>query len=142
MSHRRPIGLKDRQRVLELAKQGLSAQQIAQRMNISSETAQQTLARGLTRCGRCARTIGTGHVCPVCTLSAKAAFGERLRAFRSAVGISQLRLALNIGVDYARVQHWENGQRRPAEHELEKLAKALELTVQELTGIASSREGR
>ena len=136
MSRRRPIGLKDRQRVLELSNQRLSVRQIAERMNISCEAAERTLARGLRRCGRCARTIGTGRVCSVCALSAKAAFGERLRAFRSAASMSQLQLAMNIGVGCARVRHWEKGQRPPAEHELEMLAEALELTVQQLTGIA------
>jgi DNA-binding XRE family transcriptional regulator len=136
MSRRKPIGLKDRQRVLELASQGLSVRQIAERMNIRYETVQQTLARGLTRCGGCARPVGTGDVCPVCALSAKAAFGERLKAFRSALHISQLRLALLIGVSFARVRHWENGQMQPAEHELEMLAQALEVTVHELTGNA------
>jgi transcriptional regulator with XRE-family HTH domain len=139
MSRRRPIGLKERQRVLELANQGLSARQIAQRMGIRSDTAQQTLARGLTRCRRCARALDAGHLCPACALPAKAALAERLRAFRTAASLSQLRLALNIGVTCARVRHWENGQRHPAEHELEMLAEALQLTVQELTGILHAR---
>jgi transcriptional regulator with XRE-family HTH domain len=136
MSRRRSIGLKDQQRVLELASQGLSARQIAQRMGIRSETVHRTLAKGLTRCGRCARTITTGHLCAVCRLPANATFGERLRAFRTAAGVSQLWLALKIGVSNSQLRLWENSQRQPAEHELQMLAQGLERTVQELTGIA------
>lgn len=135
MSRGRPIGLKDKQRVLELGDQGLSAWQIAQRMGISVETAQQTLSKGLTNCDLCGRTIGRGLQCLVCSLPAEARFGERLKAFRRAANLSQLQLALGIGVSCARVRHWENGQRRPAQYELEMLAQALGRTVLELTGI-------
>ena len=123
---------------MELADQGLSARQIAQRMRISVDTAQQTLTKGLTNCDRCGRTIGRGHPCPVCALSSEAEFCERLKAFRRAADLSQLQLALNVGVSDSRVRHWETGQRQPAEHELKMLAEALGLTVQELTGVARS----
>jgi transcriptional regulator with XRE-family HTH domain len=119
---------------LELADQGLSAQQIALRLGISVDTAQHTLTRGLTNCDRCGRVIDRGHLCPVCTLSSEAEFSARLKAYRTAADLSLLQLALQVGVTYARVRHWENGQRQPAEHELEMLAEALGLTVQELTG--------
>src|SRR5262249_39762216 len=136
MSRRKPIGLGDRQRVLELAGQGLSARQIAQRLEISVKTDQQTLAKGLTHCDQCGRTIGRGRRCRVCALLTGAGFSERLKAFRTAADLSQLQLALNVGVSDARVRQWESGQKQPAEHELEMLAEALGLTVQELTGIA------
>jgi transcriptional regulator with XRE-family HTH domain len=136
MSRRRPIDLRDRQRVLELADEGLSAQQIAQRLGISVETTQHTLIRGLTDCGRCGRIIRRGDQCPVCKLSSKAEFGARLKAFRTAADLSQLQLSLQVGVTNARVRHWENGERQPAEHELEMLAEVLGLSVQELTGNA------
>jgi transcriptional regulator with XRE-family HTH domain len=121
---------------LELADQGLSARQIAQRLEISVKTVQQTLVKGLTHCDQCGRTIGRGHRCPVCALLSEAQFSQRLKAFRKAANLSQLQLALNVGVSDARVRQWENGQKQPAEHELEMLAEALGLTVQELTGIA------
>jgi transcriptional regulator with XRE-family HTH domain len=141
MSRRKPIGLTDRQRVLDLAEQGLSARQIAQRMGISVETAQQTLSKGITHCDQCGRPIGRGYRCPVCALGSEVEVSVRLKAFRAATGLSQLQLALNVGVSAARVRHWESGQKQPTEYELEMLAKALGLTVQRLTGIARSSEG-
>jgi transcriptional regulator with XRE-family HTH domain len=141
LSRRKPIELRDRQRVLELADQGLSARQIAQRMGISVETAQQTLSKGITHCDQCGRPIGRGYRCPVCTLVCEAELSERLKAFRTAAALSQLQLALNAGVSAARVRHWESGQKQPTEYELEMLAEALGLTVQQLTGIARSGEG-
>jgi transcriptional regulator with XRE-family HTH domain len=68
-------------------------------------------------------------------LPPQASFGERLKAFRMAAGVSQLELALKIGVEPNQERTWEYGQKHPNEQELEMLAKALELTVQELTGL-------
>ena len=58
-----------------------------------------------------------------------------------AAGISQLKLALKIGVEPNQERNWEYGQKQPNEHELRMLAETLELTVEELTGERESLKG-
>jgi len=128
------IGPKERQKIFERANQGLSIREIAEGMGISSQTVRNTLAKGLQRCARCGRVIDRGDVCPVCSLPEQATVGARLRAFRMAAGVSQLRLALKMGVEVSQLGSWESGQKQPAEHELQLLADTLGITVQELTG--------
>src|SRR5438876_5956319 len=65
MPRRQPLGLKERQRILELARQGLSAQQIAQRLGITLKTARKILAKGLAQCGQCGRVFASEDRCPV-----------------------------------------------------------------------------
>jgi transcriptional regulator with XRE-family HTH domain len=136
MAHRQPLRPKERQRILELASQGLSEQQIAQRLGIALRTARNILAKGLAQCNQCGRVFASGDRCPVCSLLAEAPFGERLKAFRTAAGPRQFGFALQIGARAAQVGRWEKGKDRPAQHELELLAEALGLTVQALTGTA------
>jgi DNA-binding XRE family transcriptional regulator len=138
---RQPLGLKKRQRILELARQGISAQQIARRLGIGLTTARKILAKGLAPCDQCSRVFASGDRCPVCSLLAEAPFGERLKAFRTVTGLSQFGFALQLGVTPDRVGHWEKGKASPAKHELELLAEALGLTVQALTGTAESPKG-
>ena len=128
------IGLKDRQRVFELASRGLSVRQIAERMGISSLSAKQILAQGLRRCTRCGRIIVSGDLCHVCSLPAEAPLCDRLKAFRAVAGLSQMAVVLVMGVHESRLRNWEKGRKQPTEHELEMLAAALGITVQELTG--------
>jgi hypothetical protein len=104
--------------VFEFASQGLSLRQIADRLGISSATAHRILVMGLKRCGRCGRVIESGELCPPCSLPPQASFGERLKAFRMATGLSQLDLALKIGVEPNQERSWEYGQKQPSEHEL------------------------
>jgi transcriptional regulator with XRE-family HTH domain len=136
MAHGKRVGPKERERVFELASQGLSLRRIADHLGISPATAHRILVMGLTRCGRCGRIIDSGELCLSCSLPPQASFGERLKAFRTAAGISQLELALKIGVEPNQERTWEHEQKQPNEHEVEMLAKALELTVQELTGMS------
>ena len=129
------IGLRDRQRVLELADEGLSIRQIAERMGISFSTAKNVLAQGLRHCARCGRLTDRADLCPVCSLPANAPFCDRLKAFRTVANVSQMSLALKIGVHESRVRNWEKGRTQPTEEsELKMLAEALGLTVQDLTG--------
>jgi transcriptional regulator with XRE-family HTH domain len=134
MSHGKRIGLKERESVFELASQGLSLRQIADRLGISSSTVHRILVMGLKRCGRCGRVVESGELCPACSLPPQASFGERLKAFRMATGISQLDLALKIGVEPNQERSWEYGQKQPSEHELRMIVAALGITVRELTG--------
>jgi transcriptional regulator with XRE-family HTH domain len=135
------IGPQDRQRVFELASQGLSVRQIAERMGISSPTAQRILAQSPRRCVRCGRLIDRGDLCPVCSLPMDAPFCDRLKAFRAVADVSQMALALKIDVHVSRVRNWEKGREQPTEHEVKMLAEALGLTVPELTGNDGSQKG-
>ena len=85
--------------------------------------------------------VGSGDLCPVCSLPAEAPFYDRLKAFRRIASLSQMTLALTIGVSEIRVRSWEKGRTQPSERELEMLAEGLGLTVQELTGKAESQKG-
>src|SRR5438105_15781365 len=102
MPHGKQIRLEDRQRVFDLASQGLPTRQIAERMGISFLAAKQILAKGLLRCARCGRVVGSGDLCPVCSLPAEAPFYDRLKAFRRIASLSQMTLALTIGVSEIR----------------------------------------
>jgi transcriptional regulator with XRE-family HTH domain len=141
MPHGKQIGLRDRQRVFELASQGLSVRQIAERMGVSFLAAKRALAKGLLRCPQCGRVSDSGDLCPVCSLPVEAPFYDRLKAFRRIAGLSQMSLALTIGVDESRVRNWEKGRKQPAEHEVKTLAEALGLTMRELTGSAEPEKG-
>jgi ribosome-binding protein aMBF1 (putative translation factor) len=54
---------------------------------------------------------------------------------------SQLALALKIDVHVSRVRNWEKGRMQPTEPELQTLADALGLSVQELIGKAEPQNG-
>jgi DNA-binding XRE family transcriptional regulator len=135
------IGLKERRRVLELANEGLSIRQIAERVGISFATAKKVLAQGLRHCARCGRLTDRGDLCPVCSLPVDAPFHDRLKAIRMVADISQMSLALRIGVHEHRVLNWEKGRTQPTEREIKMLAEGLGLTVHELTGNAESQKG-
>jgi DNA-binding transcriptional regulator YiaG len=127
------VSLKDRQRVLDLTNQGLSVAQIAERMAMSAPTIKKVMAQGLQQCARCNRLTDRGELCPVCSLPADALSNERLKAFRTVADVSQMALALQIGVHVSRVRNWEKGRMQPNARELAMLAEGLGLEVQELT---------
>ena len=129
------IGLKDRQRILELASQGLSVRQIAERVGISAPTTKKVLANGLRRCARCDKLTDREDLCRACALPVGAPFSDRLKAFRVAANVSQLALALTIGVHESRVRNWEKGRKQPTPGELTRVAETLGISVQELTGV-------
>lgn len=134
-------GRNDRARVFELAGQGLSIRQIADRMGMSAQAVRWTLEKGLLRCARCGRAIDRGEVCAICSLPAAAPLGDRLKAFRTVAARSQMALALALHVDVARVRNWEKGRTQPTDRELKLLADALETTVHELTGGGKASPG-
>jgi len=135
------VGRRPDKRTGLLAKQGLSIRQIAERVGVSAPTAKKVLAQGLRRCARCGRLTDRGDSCPVCSLPVDAPLYDRLKAFRTVADVSQMSLALTIGMHERRVRNWEKGRTKPTEHELKMLAEALGLTVQELTGNAESQKG-
>jgi DNA-binding XRE family transcriptional regulator len=135
------VSLKDRQRVLDLTHQGLSVAQIAERMAMSAPTVKKVMAQGLQQCARCNRWTDRGALCPVCSLPADGLLNERLKAFRTVADLSQMALALEIGVHVSRVRNWEKGRTQPNETEIAMLAEGLGLAVEELTGNAQALRG-
>ena len=59
-------------------------------------------------------------------------FGERLRTFRKKTGITQEELADILGISYMTVRRWEAGKVTPRIDEIKALAKALNVTEQDL----------
>jgi serine/threonine protein kinase len=100
--NRRPdkrIGLRDRQRILELANQGLHIPQIAERLSISSSTTKKVLAQGLRGCVQCGRLTDTLDLCPVCSLPVDAPLPERHRDIKPA------NILLHNGVERVKITH-------------------------------------
>jgi DNA-binding XRE family transcriptional regulator len=111
-----------RRRILDLAGQGLSAWQIAERLSISRKSVHWVLAQGSVEPN------------PLCSLPPGASLAQRLKALRSPVGFTQERLALEIGVSTTTVVTWETGKCQARKEMLQRLAQALQVTVKELTG--------
>ena len=61
-------------------------------------------------------------------------FQIQLKKFREQLGLSQEELANIIGVRQSTVGMWENGSNKPRHSTLLKLAEALKVSVDELTG--------
>lgn len=57
---------------------------------------------------------------------------NRLRVWRAERRITQMRLALKVGMQPARLSHIENGYITPSEAERVKLARALAAPLQEV----------
>ncbi|WP_322176677.1 helix-turn-helix domain-containing protein [Acutalibacter caecimuris] len=68
--------------------------------------------------------------------------GQRIKAAREKVGVSQAQLAERLGVPYQSISQWERDKRNPKYATLEKIAQALETTVDELMGIGNLSEKR
>jgi transcriptional regulator with XRE-family HTH domain len=60
------------------------------------------------------------------------AFGDRLRAYRLAAGLSQRGLGHKAGVSGCSVSDWERGAARPRPRSLRRLARALGVEPAEL----------
>jgi putative transcriptional regulator len=60
------------------------------------------------------------------------AFGARLKAVRQQAGLTQKQLAERAGLSQKAISHWEVGEREPGMLAAAALAKALELTVEDL----------
>lgn len=59
--------------------------------------------------------------------------GERLKRIRKEKGMTQDRVAKCAGVTATSISRWENGERDPAFRDVEKVAAALGVTMEELT---------
>jgi phage repressor protein C with HTH and peptisase S24 domain/DNA-binding XRE family transcriptional regulator len=63
-------------------------------------------------------------------------FGKRLKAFRSAQGMTQLELADAIGASVVGVRNWELGKRKPTMDMLLALGRALNTSIDALLGFS------
>lgn len=64
--------------------------------------------------------------------SALAAFGERVRAKRLALGISQRESERKLGIAHGTLASWEKGQRTPTAERIERLALFFKCPIREL----------
>lgn len=67
-------------------------------------------------------------------------FGESLKRIRERKGLSQEQLAKKLSVAQSTVGMWESGKRTPKLHELNRLARALNITVNRLIGFAGRKK--
>ena len=60
--------------------------------------------------------------------------GNRIRTLRREAGMTQAELAQKLGIPYQSIGKWERGLRSPKYETLKKIAKALEVDVNDLLG--------
>jgi transcriptional regulator with XRE-family HTH domain len=70
--------------------------------------------------------------------SLKFALGEAIKRERSSLGMSQGELALRAGLHRTYVSGLERGQRNPSIESIEKLARALHVSVARLFDLATN----
>lgn len=58
----------------------------------------------------------------------------RIATWRKAKGLTQAKLAANVGVTVSAVSYWEAGKTTPSQGHLEKLVAALDLTMPRFYG--------
>lgn len=66
---------------------------------------------------------------------------DELKRLREAAGLSQVQLALRMGVSQGTVAHWECGTRVPQARHLIKLANILGCSVDALLGLNTQSAG-
>lgn len=64
------------------------------------------------------------------------AFGRRLAELRKAKGFTQQELAKNIGTSQRMIAHYERHVKRPPLEKLERMAHVLDVSLNELLGVA------
>ncbi len=70
------------------------------------------------------------------------AVGQRIRALRSAQGLTQTELAQSIGVTFQQIQKYESGANRVSASRLFDLARTLQVPVSHFfDGLAASGDG-
>jgi len=57
---------------------------------------------------------------------------NNIKAIRESKGIGQKELAQQIGISYWWMNHVENGKKRPSIRTIAKIAKALDVSIEEL----------
>lgn len=66
--------------------------------------------------------------------------GERIKQARKNAGLTQKKLGEKLGISYQTVAQWENNLRHPKLETLQKIAGALNISVEDLFGV--DRENR
>jgi len=61
---------------------------------------------------------------------------DRLKKFRKAKGMTQKELSVLSGISVATIRKYESGERNPKSESLNKIMKALNFTIEDLTDIA------
>lgn len=69
-------------------------------------------------------------------------FSELLRAHRQEQGISQAELGRRAGICHSSISRLEKGERRPSTKVVNKIARALQLTIPETSSLLASVEVR
>ena len=64
-------------------------------------------------------------------------FGDRIRRLRGRLGITQTQFAQLLGVSFASINRWENGQSRPSSLAWRRIASAEEHGLEALTDAAA-----
>jgi DNA-binding XRE family transcriptional regulator len=139
-----------RQRVADLWGQGLSLAEIGRRLGVTRQAIHDALKRmghgtvGLVACRGCgqpiasagARRLDAGQaLCLACLAHTPAAtLGQRLRAFRLAAGLRRGQLARRAGVHTTGVKLYEEDQVHPRQGSLARLAQALAVPTDVLSG--------
>jgi transcriptional regulator with XRE-family HTH domain len=147
VSGRKP-NLERRRRVVELRAKGLSLSDIGRRLGISRQTVHATLesirkaGQRVITCRECRMPIDPAGVLPkdadntlclICVARGpEATFGQRLKAFRLAVGLTRRELDLLAGLPASSVQYYEQDRRSPTDKNKTRLAEALGITVEVL----------
>lgn len=141
MLRERPTSRQRRQKILRLRAKGLSLQTIADDLGVTRQFVQRTLTlTGSTRvvpirCQECdalitrMRTVYDNHI-PVWCLGClarhpRAAFAQRLRAYRLAAGMTRRELAIKAGVSATSIVEYERGNKVPRLENLTKLTRVL-----------------
>jgi transcriptional regulator with XRE-family HTH domain len=60
--------------------------------------------------------------------------GQRIQNARKMAGLTQKELGQRMGLSYQSIAQWENGLRKPKKETIEKLADALCVSIDTLTG--------
>jgi hypothetical protein len=147
MPNVRQSDLDRRRQIAALRAQGLTSAEIGWRLGISPKTVAVTLRwiaqpRRSIPCAGCGRAIESacvptrddGHTyCLACVdKDPKATFGQRLKAFRLAAGLTLAELARRSGVVPDNVRWYELGTIYPRDASRAKLALAMGLTLEQL----------
>lgn len=65
---------------------------------------------------------------------------DRLRQLREAAGLTQIQLALRVGVTQGTIANWERGARLPQLENLVRISNILGCGVDELLGLGAEAE--
>ena len=141
--------------VLDLAAQGLTRRQIAQKAGVSPEWVRCILARhGLSvslkvlQCNSCGAPVASGHKahqksavsCLACLAQRPGPpLAQRLRTLRLAANLSRAQLSARCGLSLAVLGIYERGEGLPSPESLSRLARALGVGAAALAG--AGREG-